>query len=275
MADEINNTVLGRQVAYPQAYAPEVLVPIARAKQRELAGLDPVRVSVGQDFWRAYELSWLDARGVPQVAVGTIAVPADSPYLIESKSLKLYFNSFNQTRFDSAAEVQTVVTTDLSQAAGSAVPFVLSPLSSAPCFAQASNFAGVCLDQVPIVMSDVLLGPADLLPGQGRGAETLYTHLFRSNCLVTGQPDWASVVITYVGCAIDHASLLRYLLSYRTHCAFHEQCVERIFSDIDSAYAPEALTVEAQFTRRGGLDISPIRSTQAAIVPKQARHMRQ
>lgn len=274
MPEEVSR-VLGQQVAYPGAYAPEILVAIARGQQRELAGLDAARVSVGQDFWRAYELSWLDARGMPQGAVGTMAVPADSPCLIESKSLKLYFNSLNQTCFESAAQVQATVTADLSKVAGSAVVFSLSGLSSASSFMAASDFTGICLDALSIEMSDSLLGPGDLARGQGHAAETVYTNLFRSNCLVTGQPDWASVAITYVGCAIDHASLLRYLLSYRAHCAFHEQCVERIFSDIYSVYHPDTLTVEAQFTRRGGLDISPIRSTAHAVSPKQTRQIRQ
>jgi 7-cyano-7-deazaguanine reductase len=227
---------------------------------------------VGHDRWHAYELSWLDARGKPVVATATLTVPADSPQLIESKSLKLYLNSLNAARFDSAEQVSAIVSADLSVAAGApvAVVFGLPP------------FAGDDDEAVSIDDQDLAIdryGPPDatlLSTDTGDAvAETLHSALLKSNCPVTGQPDWASLRIAYRGPRIDRAGLLRYLVSFRDHAEFHEQCVERVFVDLLARCRPATLSVEARYTRRGGLDINPWRATPGMPPPPPARDPRQ
>lgn len=263
---------LGRAVDYPRYYDPGLLFPIARALGREALGLVQAALPfVGHDRWQAYELGWLDGRGKPVVATATLTVPFDSPCLVESKSLKLYLNSFNATCFDSAEAARARMAADLSQAAGStvAVAFGLPPMAkdAAPSF-----------DALDLAIDDYGPPQADYLtldPGKDMVEETLRSDLLKSNCPVTGQPDWASVQLRYRGPRIDREGLLRYLVSFRTHNGFHEQCVERIFVDLATRCRPEALSVYARFTRRGGLDINPWRATPGYAGPPPTRCARQ
>lgn len=267
---------LGKPTAYASQYAPELLFPISRQLKRDELGLSAGHLPfVGEDLWNAYELSWLNPLGKPVVAVGTLRVPADSPCLIESKSLKLYFNSFNQSAFADPASVQQIIERDLSTAAGAPVTVDLQMLASRP-LAEVGYPSGVLLDDLEIACDTYQ--PASHLLATVDGPlveETLYSHLLKSNCLVTGQPDWAMVVIRYRGKPVDRAGLLRYIVSFRDHNEFHEQCVERIFCDIRRQCAPEALAVHARYTRRGGLDINPFRSSGEFTAPGNQREIRQ
>ncbi|GAB6195355.1 NADPH-dependent 7-cyano-7-deazaguanine reductase QueF [Lysobacter xanthus] len=263
---------LGRHVDYPSTYDASLLFPIARAQGREAIGVAMPLPFAGHDRWHAYELSWLDARGKPHVATATICVPADTPHLVESKSLKLYLNSLNGTVFNGYDEVRSRIARDLSQAAGGevTVTFGLPPVDR----------------RRPATLLDTLetditcYGPpnARLLgvdATRGIVEETLTSELLKSNCPVTGQPDWARLTVAYRGPAIDHAALLRYIVSFRDHCEFHEQCVERVFVDLMALAAPTMLSVEARYTRRGGLDINPWRATPGTAAPPAARDERQ
>ena len=263
---------LGRHVDYPREYDPSLLFPIARSLGRNALGISADALPfTGIDRWHAYELSWLDARGKPRVATATFEVPADSPNLVESKSLKLYLNSFNASRFDNDEAVRDAIAHDLSNAAGAPVfvAFGLPP--------SRSDDAAIDLDAQDIAIES--FGPPDaslLASDAGDEAdETLSSALLKSNCPVTGQPDWASVRISYRGPRIDRAGLLRYLVSFRDHAEFHEQCVERIFVDVLARCRPRALSVEARYTRRGGLDINPWRATPGLPAPAFGRDPRQ
>jgi len=250
-------TQLGKKTDYLSAYDPGLLCPLDRREGRNALGLTELPFQ-GVDIWHNYEVSWLDAQGKPQVAIARIAVPADSPYLIESKSMKLYFNSLNFRRFDDRYAVTACVETDLGRAAQARVQVTLLPVHGA---GGADILPGDCLDDLPL--RDCAYHPDAALLRADAGCpveETLHSHLLRSNCPVTGQPDWGSVVLHYRGPRIDREALLRYLISFREHNDFHEQCVERIFRDVLKQCRPEALTVYACYTRRGGLDINPWRS---------------
>ncbi len=250
---------LGRVVDYPREYDAALLFPIARALGRRDIGIaDKALPFMGHDRWHAYELSWLDARGKPRVATAMFEVPADSPNLIESKSLKLYLNSFNAARFDSDAAVRARVADDLSHAAGApvSVGFGLPPIDPSPATVESLDALDIAIEHYGPPRADFLVADAGS-PVQ----ESLSSALLKSNCPVTGQPDWARVLIDYRGPRIDRAGLLRYLVSFRDHADFHEQCVERIFSDLLTRARPDALSVEARYTRRGGLDINPWRAT--------------
>ncbi len=267
---------LGKPTEYRTTYAPELLYPIPRQLKRDELGINGGALPfVGEDLWNAYELSWLNPKGKPVVAVGTLRVPADSPNLIESKSLKLYFNSLNQTVFADAAAVAATLTADCSAAAGAPVGVDVRPLGSRPA-AQIGYPDGVLLDDLDIACDAYQPAPQLLAALDGPPVEeTLYSHLLKSNCLVTGQPDWAMVVIRYRGRPLDRAGLLRYIVSFREHNEFHEQCVERIFCDIRRRCGPEALAVHARYTRRGGLDINPFRSSGGFANPGNRREIRQ
>ena len=262
---------LGRDVAYPAHYDPSLLFPIARAQGRADLGIaDDALPFTGHDRWHAYELSWLDARGKPVVATATFTVPCTSPRLVESKSLKLYLNSLNAHRFASPSDALQAIARDLSGTAGA--PVHVQP--GLPPFDAGGDAADIDAQDVQIER----YGPPDatlLHAGGDAVEEALASHLLKSNCPVTGQPDWASVRIAYRGARIDRASLLRYLVSFRDHAEFHEQCVERIFGDVLARCAPQALSVEARYTRRGGLDINPWRATPGVAPPAPARDARQ
>lgn len=259
-------TGLGRETVYPDTYDAGLLQPIPRAPGREALGLAPGALPFGgTDLWTHYELSWLMPDGRPVVAIGEILVPATSPALIESKSLKLYFNSLNFTVFADAAAFVRTVEGDLSVAAGAPVTL---RLRDAGAVEAPGTLPGECIDGLPLraVAGEPDAALLALLPGEPV-EQTWHSHLLRSNCPVTNQPDWASIVIRCRGPRLDPESLLAYLVSYRRHADFHEQCVERIFTDIAAVSGARALTVYARYTRRGGLNINPFRSSFEQLPP--------
>ncbi|RMF45639.1 MAG: NADPH-dependent 7-cyano-7-deazaguanine reductase QueF [Deltaproteobacteria bacterium] len=252
---------LGQTTVYPDHYDPGQLRAVPRLLKRREIGLDEALPFGGFDLWNAWELSWLNRRGKPVVALGLLRFDCSSRNLVESKSLKLYLNSFNQSRFDSMEQVRQTIAADLGKAADGAVGVELFPPDAEGPFAL-RRLPGECIDDIDIDIDCYSLD-AGLLAGatSDRVVEReLHSHLLKSNCLVTGQPDWASVLIRYRGPEIDTEALLRYLVSFRQHNEFHEQCVERIFADLRRHCRPQALTVLARYTRRGGLDINPFRS---------------
>jgi len=263
---------LGREVQFPQRYAPELLFPIARAPARAEIGLCADALPfIGLDRWHGYELSWLDARGKPVVMVATITVPATSPYLPESKSLKLYLNSLNAHTFASPELARMTIARDLAAVAGAEVTVEFG----LPQAADAHD--AILLDALDLEINHYAPPAPDFLHASAVEIvdETLCSRLFKSNCPVTGQPDWASVQIAYCGPRIDHAGLLRYLISFREHADFHEHCVERMFADLMARCRPQRLSIEARYTRRGGLDINPWRATPGHAPPVFARDLRQ
>ncbi|THF61300.1 NADPH-dependent 7-cyano-7-deazaguanine reductase QueF [Pseudothauera rhizosphaerae] len=268
---------LGQPVAYRDTYAPELLFPIERQLKRDELGIAAGALPfVGADLWNAYELSWLNPRGKPVVALASFTVSADSPRLIESKSLKLYLNAFNQSRCADAQAVAALIRADLSAAAGAPVEVAVEPLGEAPRRASGTP-EGICLDGLDIDIDTYRPQPAFLAAaaGQPEVAETLYSYLLKSNCLVTGQPDWGMVAVRYRGAPIERAGLLRYIVSFRRHNEFHEQCVERIFCDLMARCRPRELLVWARYTRRGGLDINPWRATPGMAPPANTMEIRQ
>lgn len=268
---------LGKTSAYRTDYAPELLFPIPRQGKRDELGLTGTLPFFGVDIWNGYELSWLNMRGKPQVAVARFTIPADSPNLIESKSFKLYLNSFNQTRLAGPDALKMLLQQDLSAAAGGSVHVTLTMQEDFQKL-EMGELEGQLLDRLDIDVDnyspqpETLKANFDELPVE----ETLVSHLLKSNCLVTGQPDWGSVQISYYGPQIDQESLLKYLIGFREHNEFHEQCVERIFTDILRQCKPQHLTVYARYTRRGGLDINPWRTNfSSAQRPSNLRNARQ
>jgi 7-cyano-7-deazaguanine reductase len=269
MSDELEEALhdkgplLGRQVAGSPLYDPTLLFPVPRSNARSsLPG--GTFAAFGEDIWHAYELSWLNDEGMPRMFLGRLSIPACSPKLIESKSLKLYLNSLNSHRFADEATARETIEQDLSAAAGAAVSLVLGAVDDPAYNPQALE--GTCLDTqrvVPAAAPDV-----GLLCTQPGGAR-LYTHLMRSLCPVTAQPDWATVIIDTRGVSPEPEGLLAYLLAYRNHQEFHEQCVERIFCDLWTALEPEFLSVQALYTRRGGLDICPWRCSEDRPAPRR------
>ncbi len=262
MTDYEASLPLGKTTDYKSEYDPSLLCPFPRQVKRDVIGVTEQLPFQGYDIWNAYELSWLNAKGKPIVAMGEFHVPCASPNLIESKSFKLYLNSFNQTRFADFDQVEERMAADLSAAAGAKVRVRL--LDSDQFVAeQIQPLPGDCIDGVDISIAEYALNPS-LLENAADAAqqveECLHSHLLKSNCLVTSQPDWGSVLIRYRGGRIDREALLRYLISFREHNEFHEQCVERIFVDLLRYCQPQRLTVYARYTRRGGLDINPFRS---------------
>lgn len=259
---------LGKTSEYVATYTPELLFPIPRAAKWAELGLTAQTLPYqGVDLWNCYELSWLTPSGKPVVAIAEFVIPADSPNIIESKSFKLYLNSLNQSIFATRDDLAAVLQRDLSGAAGAPVAVQLRSLTEL----EAEGFArlpGACIDELEVVIDDYNQPQPELLRcDAGRViSESLHSHLLRSNCPVTGQPDWGSVVVEYTGAALDHSSFLRYLVSFRQHADFHEQCVERIFLDVQRLLKPQTLTVYARYLRRGGLDINPYRSTHAVRV---------
>jgi 7-cyano-7-deazaguanine reductase len=261
-AKELAGLTLGQKTEYRNQYDAGLLQPVPRSLNRDDLDLGDDLPFKGCDIWTLYELSWLNSKGLPQVAVGEVAIPATSPNLIESKSFKLYLNSFNQTRFEDWASVQATLARDLTACAGETVTVEINPVthySNQPIV----DLQGECIDEQDISI-DGYQFDASLLEDAAQGetvTETLHSHLLKSNCLITNQPDWGSVEIRYSGKQLDREALLRYLVSFREHNEFHEQCVERIFTDITKFCHPDSLTVFARYTRRGGLDINPYRSS--------------
>ena len=273
---------LGKSSAYADHYDATLLFPIARSPKRDEIGLSGTLPFFGADLWTAYELSWLNPRGKPQVAIARITVPAESSHIVESKSVKLYLNSFNNTVFADAMEVQARLREDLSAAiweGGKVMSSVGVQLTLPQDFDKepVHELDGLNLDRLDLECTHYQPAP-ELLTAQFDEApvsETLTSQLLKSNCLVTGQPDWASVRIAYTGPQIDQAGLLQYIVSFRNHNEFHEQCVERIYMDIWRRCKPSQLTVYARYTRRGGLDINPFRTSHPGPLPANTRHARQ
>ncbi|MDD1015920.1 NADPH-dependent 7-cyano-7-deazaguanine reductase QueF [Pseudomonas rubra] len=267
---------LGKSSEYVATYTPSLLFPIPRAaKWAELGVSAQTLPWQGVDFWNCFELSWLLSSGKPVVAIGEFAIPADSPNIIESKSFKLYLNSLNQTVFESPAALQACLVKDLSAAAGKPVGVQIRSLTEVEGQGVV-GLPGVCIDELDISISNYEQPQPELLRCDSAKIveETLHSHLLKSNCPVTGQPDWGSVTVEYRGAALDHASLLTYLISFRQHADFHEQCVERIYLDLKNLLNPEHLTVYARYVRRGGLDINPYRST-GQVTQQNLRLVRQ
>ncbi|MDH0302188.1 MULTISPECIES: NADPH-dependent 7-cyano-7-deazaguanine reductase QueF [unclassified Pseudomonas] len=267
---------LGKSSEYIATYTPSLLFPIPRlAKWAELGVSGEALPWQGVDFWNCFELSWLLPSGKPVVAIGEFAIPCDSPNIIESKSFKLYLNSLNQTVFESVEALQACLVKDLSAAAGKPVAVKVSTLADVEAQG-VTALPGQCIDALDVTISNYEQPQPALLrcSVEREVEETVHSHLLKSNCPVTGQPDWGSVVVEYKGRALDHASLLTYLISFRQHADFHEQCVERIYLDLKTLLQPEHLTVYARYVRRGGLDINPYRSTRA-ISPQNLRLVRQ
>lgn len=266
-AHELADLPLGKTSQYQDQYDPSQLRAVPRSLNRDSLALGDTLPFVGEDIWNGYELSWLNGKGKPVVALAQFRFPATSPNLVESKSFKLYLNSFNQTRFESADAVKAALEADLSATAGGKASVSLygpADLAAMPL----AGLDGQCIDELDIEVDDYQFNPAllDGLGGAEQVEEKLVSHLLKSNCLITSQPDWGSVQIHYRGPKIDREKLLRYLISFRQHNEFHEQCVERIYMDLSRRLAPEFLLVSARYTRRGGLDINPWRASEPVLM---------
>lgn len=279
MSNLLKNAPLGKTSAYIDTYSPELLFPILRAENRKSLDIqaDQALPFQGVDIWNGYELSWLTPSGKPAVELAEFTVPADSACIIESKSFKLYLNSLNQTMFESVDQLKACLIKDLSHACGSSVQVNLMNIND-PNILQISQFEGLCIDTLEVAIDRYSNPTCELLeihenkPTQAQ----LYSHLLKSNCPVTGQPDWGSVFISYLAaCQLDTASLLRYIISFRQYSDFHEHCVERIFMDLCQKLHPEKLEVFARYTRRGGLDINPYRSLRGQTQYTNLRLVRQ
>ena len=277
-----DQSLLGKVVGYADQYDASLLYPLARAAQRAEIGINGQPVFLGADVWTAYELSWLNLRGKPQVAMGRFIVPCETTHLVESKSLKLYLNSFNNTQFASIEEVKKTMQQDLSAAVwhGGAIQSAVGVQLLTPeqfGTEKIHELQGVNLDRLDLDCTHFQPAPELLSAAfhEQPVTETLCSHLLKSNCLVTGQPDWGSLSISYSGAQIEQAGLLQYIVSFRNHNEFHEHCVERIYMDILTRCKPTKLSVQARYTRRGGVDINPWRSSHPQAMPVQIRTARQ
>ena len=288
--------ILGEQTTdYPTEYSPETLYPIARSMGRDVIGWQDDKLQVGIDWWQAFELSWLNQQGISQVAIARFGIPASSPYIVESKSLKLYLNSINFTEFGSWAEIQTLIAKDLSRCVQAKVQVDLFGLEDERSGLLIAQPDGICIDDA-LADSTARVAlcehpDASLLSDDNTGKEHLemdaalqdnsqpyvfYSNLLRSNCPVTNQPDWGTLAVSITSNKpVNEASMLRYILSFRQHNGFHEQCVEQIFADLSKYYEPSELMVRAWYTRRGGIDINPCRVSDIALLPAPSRLIRQ
>ena len=275
--------ILGQSTSYPKTYAPDMLYPIPRALGRAKLALPTDALSIGMDWWQVFEMSWLNLHGISQVAMARLAIPATSDYIVESKSLKLYFNSLNFTEFDNQQAVKAAVEKDLSACLKTDVTleiFEVNIANSLPISAPQGDCIDNALDSSDkkiAIVSDV--DPSSLTVAHQGASDSqlqiLHSHLLRSNCPVTNQPDWGTLEIQIDSQQIDCAGLLEYILSFRQHNGFHEQCVEQIFSDLTQAFAPKTLMVRAWYTRRGGIDINPCRVSDVSLLPSPSRLNRQ
>lgn len=275
--------ILGQSTSYPKTYAPDMLYPIPRALGRAKLALPADALSIGMDWWQVFEMSWLNSHGISQVAMARLAIPATSDYIVESKSLKLYFNSLNFTEFDNQQAVKAAVEKDLSACLKTDVTleiFEVNIANSLPISAPQGDCIDNALDSSDkkiAIVSDV--DPSSLTVAHHGASDSqlqiLHSHLLRSNCPVTNQPDWGTLEIQIDSQPIDRAGLLEYILSFRQHNGFHEQCVEQIFSDLTQAFAPKMLMVRAWYTRRGGIDINPCRVSDISLLPPPSRLNRQ
>lgn len=275
--------ILGQSTSYPKTYAPDMLYPIPRALGRAKLALPADALSIGMDWWQVFEMSWLNLHGISQVAMARLAIPATSDYIVESKSLKLYFNSLNFTEFDNQQAVKAAVEKDLSACLKTDVTieiFEVNIANSLPISAPQGDCIDNALDSSDkkiAIVSDV--DPSSLTVANQVASDSqlqiLHSHLLRSNCPVTNQPDWGTLEIQIDSQPIDRAGLLEYILSFRQHNGFHEQCVEQIFSDLTQVFAPKTLMVRAWYTRRGGIDINPCRVSDISLLPPPSRLNRQ
>lgn len=275
--------ILGQSTSYPKTYAPDMLYPIPRALGRANLALPADALSIGMDWWQVFEMSWLNLHGISQVAMARLAIPATSDYIVESKSLKLYFNSLNFTEFDNQQAVKATVEKDLSACLKTDVTleiFEVNIANSLPISAPQGDCIDNALDssdkKIAIVSN---VNPSSLTVAHQGASDSqlqiLHSHLLRSNCPVTNQPDWGTLEIQIDSQPIDRAGLLEYILSFRQHNGFHEQCVEQIFSDLTQVFAPKTLMVRAWYTRRGGIDINPCRVSDISLLPPPSRLNRQ
>jgi 7-cyano-7-deazaguanine reductase len=275
MVHLIDSSPLGHKTAYVTHYDASLLFPIPRTVSRSALGLADNLPFYGCDIWSGYELSWLNLNGKPEIAIAEFSIDCGSSCIIESKSLKLYLNSFNQTKFSCLKDVRALLIQDLSAAAGAKVDVSLRHLKDSNLLID-STFDFLCVDDVDICIDTYHPQPEFLTVDISLVVhERLCSHLLKSNCPVTGQPDWATLFIEYSGAKITEDSLLRYIISFREHEDFHEHCVERIFVDVLQQCRPESLSVYARYNRRGGLDINPFRSTIKGAVPSVGRQLRQ
>ncbi len=254
---------LGKPTTYEDQYNPNLLVSIPRSLGRKEINLPKILPFSGIDIWNCYEISWLNMNGKPVVWILQFEVSADSEFLIESKSLKLYLNSFNGTKFDNNDKVKHLISQDLSATAKAKVNIELTTLQEHNQ-KKISQFSGKSIDDLDVNISEYNVNPKLLVLDSNSEyvEETLFSDLLKSNCLITNQPDWASVQIQYKGQKINHQSLLKYIISFRNHNEFHEQCVEHMFNDIMNICKPDFLTIFAKYTRRGGIDINPLRTNE-------------
>ena len=289
--------ILGEQTTdYPTEYSPETLYPIARSIGRDAIGWQATKLTVGVDWWQAFEMSWLNQQGISQVVIARFGIPASSPFIIESKSLKLYLNSINFTEFGSWAEVKTLIAKDLSKCVQAEVQVELFGLNddlhdetSELLIAQPE---GICIDNAlagsmdkvgltmhpdaSLLSSNEVESSAVKANDSDSRSYNFYSNLLRSNCPVTNQPDWGTLAVSITSNKpVNNANMLRYILSFRQHNGFHEQCVEQIFADLSQYYQPSALMVRAWYTRRGGIDINPCRVSDMSLLPKPSRLIRQ
>ena len=271
---DLRDSPLGHATTYAERYDPSLLYAVERKPLRDDLGLAEPLPFRGVDRWNAYELSWLDARGKPQIAIASFDVPADSPRIVESKSVKLYLTAFNLTRFPGADEVAATIAGDVGAATGASLTVALATSDRFGTVAFGEP-RGESLDAIAVDVDSFVPRPEALATSRERADERLYTRLFRSVCPVTGQPDYATIEIAYRGSRIDRAGLLRYLVSFRRDAGFHEHCAERIFADIWRRCAPQSLSIYARFTRRGGVDINPYRTSGNEPPPAEMRHARQ
>ena len=258
----MKKTELGKKSTFHNTRNPNHLLALPRLEKRLEIGIDSELLPFhGFDCWNHYEVSWLNTKGKPMVAIAEINYDCHSHCIVESKSLKLYFNSLNNTAFNSVTELEKIVQTDLENCLQTAVQVNISPLATQGIPQIQASFKGICIDDLDVECSTYTVDKNLLCTDNEHVNETLYSDLLRSNCLVTNQPDWGSVQIEYTGKKINHAGLLKYLVSYRNHNEFHEQCIERIFMDISTQCLPKQLNVYGRYTRRGGIDINPYRSS--------------
>ncbi len=259
---QANDSELGKKTEYDQSYNPSRLYPIPRAEKRREIGIDPDALPFsGFDCWNHYEVSWLNQKGKPMVAIAEIYYDCTSPFMVESKSLKLYFNSLNHSKFESIGDVKQIIKNDLEKILNTNVTVFINELDHFKQTVIQEKFNGECIDGIDIECTKYTVDPTYLFTHDEKTAEILCSNLLKSNCLVTNQPDWGSIQIIYKGNKINREGLLKYLVSFRNHNEFHEQCIERIFVDIMTHCKPSELTIYGRYTRRGGIDINPYRST--------------
>lgn len=284
--------ILGEQTTdYPTEYSPETLYPIARSMGRDVIGWHADKLTVGVDWWQAFEISWLNLQGISQVAMARFSIPASSPFIVESKSLKLYLNSINFTEFASWNDVQALIAKDLSACLQAEVQVELFTLNDAASLLVAQP-TGICIDDAlagstgkialtehpdaSLLSNDVTEASGERVANNSNQPYVFYSNLLRSNCPVTNQPDWGTLAVSITtDKPFNNANMLRYILSFRQHNGFHEQCVEQIFADLSQYYQPSELMVRAWYTRRGGIDINPCRVSDMALLPAPSRLIRQ